>query len=153
MHGLSAHKLIASANNRCRRTRTVLGPDPGLEDRVERANLHVLGAAADEVAGDHKEPAEPRQTSNDFLDHPAGRVFLLGIATHVCEGKHRKRRLFREGKSWPCGRSRSHQMFARGSIDADTLRDVLKLLFTVGFRPASVSLTAGNPHKHWGFVA
>src|SRR5262245_17802795 len=80
------------------------------------------------IARDHKQPAETRQSGNDVLDHPISRVLLLGIATQVRERKHCNRRLVRESKSWLCGRSRSHELFAREAVDADRLRNVLKLL-------------------------
>src|SRR5262249_55922851 len=73
-------------------------------------------------------PAEARQSSNDVLDHAVGKVFLLRIAAQVREGKHGNRRFVRESKSWPHGRPRSRKLIARDAVDADWLRDVLKLL-------------------------
>jgi hypothetical protein len=80
------------------------------------------------IARDHKQPAKPRQSSNDFLDHPVGKVLLLGIAAHVRERKHGNRRFVGESKCWLCRCWRSRDMFLRDSVDADRLRDVFKLL-------------------------
>src|SRR5262249_40654422 len=44
------------------------------------------------IAGDHKQPAETRQSGSDFLNHPIGKVFLLWIAAHVLEWQNSNRR-------------------------------------------------------------
>ena len=41
------------------------------------------------IAGDHKEPVEPRQRGDDVLGDAVGEIFLLGIARHVLERQHR----------------------------------------------------------------
>src|SRR5690348_2245863 len=45
------------------------------------------------IPGDDKEPFDPRESGNDFLDHAISEIFLLGIAAHVLEWQHRYRRL------------------------------------------------------------
>jgi hypothetical protein len=39
------------------------------------------------VAGDHVDPAQPRQRRDDVLADAVGKVFLLGLAAHVDEGQ------------------------------------------------------------------
>ena len=40
-----------------------------------------------------------RQRGDDVLDHPIGKIFLLGIAAHVLEWQHGDRRLVRQRQS------------------------------------------------------
>ena len=47
-------------------------------------NVYGLALVSEARIGrDHKQPAEPRQSRNDVLDHPISKVLLLGIAAHV----------------------------------------------------------------------
>jgi hypothetical protein len=42
------------------------------------------------IAGDDEEPSDPRQRSDDFLDHAVGEIFLLRVAAHVLEWHYRQ---------------------------------------------------------------
>src|SRR5207244_10917382 len=48
--------------------------------------LDIDGSAlegATRIAGDHEKPFEPRERSDDLLNHSVREVFLLGITAHV----------------------------------------------------------------------
>ena len=50
--------------------------------------LHVYGTALvreARIAGDHKQPADAAERSNDLLDHAVSEVFLLRVAAQVGE--------------------------------------------------------------------
>ena len=58
--------------------------------------LYVDGLAFEgeaRIARDDEQPFETRERGDDFLNHPIGKILLLGIAGHVLEGKHRNGRL------------------------------------------------------------
>ena len=71
--------------------------------------LHVHGAALvgeARVAGDHEQPAHPRQRGDDLLDHPVGEVLVFRVAAEVLKrqrgdrgaiGKGRRRSIWRLG--------------------------------------------------------
>jgi len=40
------------------------------------------------ISGDHKEPSDARQRSDDLLDHAIGEVFLFRVAAQVLERQH-----------------------------------------------------------------
>src|SRR5437016_4706856 len=50
------------------------------------------------ITGDDEQPTDARQRGNDLLDHPIGKIFLVGIAAHVLKRHHRYRRLFGKRK-------------------------------------------------------
>src|SRR5262249_5015914 len=51
------------------------------------------------VASDDEQPLNPRQSSDDVLDHAVGEIVLFGIPTHVLEWQDRDRRLESLGKT------------------------------------------------------
>src|SRR5262249_28648998 len=74
------------------------------------------------IARDHEQPTHARQRGYDVFGHPVNEVFLLGIAAHVLEGKHRDRRLVGQR------RRRAKRNTAEANVvGADRLRDVLEL--------------------------
>ena len=74
------------------------------------ANAEVLGDLSqmdglilvDErrIAGDHEEPAKLGQRGDDVFTDAVGKIFLLRIAAHIEEGKHRDGRPIRRRPSW-----------------------------------------------------
>ena len=43
-------------------------------------------------------PSEPRERGDNFLNHPIGKILLLGIAAHVLERQHGDGRLVRKSR-------------------------------------------------------
>src|SRR6516225_554992 len=41
------------------------------------------------IASDHEQRFEPRERGDDFLNHPIGKILLLGITAHVLERQYR----------------------------------------------------------------
>jgi len=97
--------------------------------------LHIDGAAfvgEARIAGDDEEPFDPRQRSDDLLDHSVGEIFLLRVTAHIlkrqycdrrlvgqCERRRRYRRTWL-GRTWPFAE--------QDAVDAHRPRDVLDLL-------------------------
>src|SRR5204862_7171689 len=46
------------------------------------------------MPGDHEEPAQLRERGNDVFADTVRKIFLISIAAHVGEGKHRNRTTF-----------------------------------------------------------
>src|SRR5215470_8180962 len=45
------------------------------------------------IAGDYEQPTDAGQRGDDLLDHPVGKIILLGIAAQIEERQDRDRRL------------------------------------------------------------
>src|SRR2546423_7713737 len=61
-------------------------------------SLHIDGLALvgeARIASDHEQPSNPAEGGYDVLDHAIGKVFLLGITTHVLKRQDSNRRLVR----------------------------------------------------------
>src|ERR1700749_2972080 len=60
------------------------------------------------IAGDHKEPLDPRQCGDDFVDHAVDEILLLKVAAHILEWQdcdrgflgQRQRRVCRSARCW-----------------------------------------------------
>src|SRR5687767_12056291 len=63
-------------------------PAPDLLD-IDRSALE----GETRVTSDHEQPFEPRKRGDDLLNNSIRKIFLLGIAAHVLERKHRNGRL------------------------------------------------------------
>jgi hypothetical protein len=89
--------------------------------------LHIDGLALvrkARIAGDHEEPADAGERSDDLFHHAIGEIFLLRIAAHIGEGQHRNRRLVRQWERSPCGSF----LGDRNAVDPHRPGDILDLL-------------------------
>jgi len=76
------------------RVGNVKNNDPSLiepPDLLHIDRLAFVGKAR--IAGDHEQPADARERSDDLLDHAVGEILLLRVAAHVLERQHRDGRL------------------------------------------------------------
>src|SRR6516165_410843 len=86
------------------------------------------------IAGDHEQPANARERSDDLLDHPVCEIVLIGIAAHIGERQHCDRGLVgqREYRS-AFGRRRLERVLTGGephSVDSHRAGNVLEALLS-----------------------
>src|SRR5215469_4644671 len=86
------------------------------------------------IAGDHEQPANARERSDDLLDHPVCEIVLIGVAAHIGERQDRYRRLVgqREYRS-AFGRRRLERVLTGGephSVDSHRAGNVLEALLS-----------------------
>src|SRR5262249_25664635 len=97
-------------------------------DLLHIHRLALVGEAR--IAGDDEQPADVGECRNDLLDHAVSEIFLLLVAAHVGERKHRNRGLIGKRKQRSYNRGSDRRCFASDPVWLDRLGDVLHLLLT-----------------------
>src|SRR6516162_3061429 len=84
------------------------------------------------IAGDHEQPADARERSDDLLDHAICEIFLLRVAAHVGERQNGDRRLVRQSEDRREFDRRSGSLNRGGPNPVDPYRasDVFQVLLT-----------------------